>query len=837
MRVAVCGTVGSGKSSLLSCILGEVSKISGSVKVEGSKAYVAQSAWIQSGKIEDNILFGREMDRERYEKVLEACSLKKDLEILSFGDQTVIGERGINLSGGQKQRIQIARALYQDADIYLFDDPFSAVDAHTGSHLFKECMLQFLDSKTVIYITHQVEFLPAADLILVLRDGRITQAGKYNDLLNFGSDFMDLVGAHKEALSAIDSMGTTVQEQTGSSKKNTNDDQNGIPDDSSGSKAQLVQEEEREKGRVGFSVYWKYVTTAYGGALAPLILLVVILFQVLQIGSNYWMAWASPVSASDPAPVTSSTLIIVYVALSAGCALCVLARGLLIATMAYKAATILFHQMHLAIFRSPMSFFDSTPSGRILNRASTDQSAVDLQIPYQVASFVFAIIQLLGIIAVMSQCAWQVIIIFIPVAGMCVWLQQYYLPSAREMSRLVGVCKGPVIQNFAETISGSTTIRSFDQQARFQDTNLKLNDDFSRPKFHAAAAMEWLGIRLDMLSSFTFAVFLIFLVSIPEGTIDASIAGLAATYGLTLNNLQGWAVWTLTNLENKIISVERIFQYSSIPSEPPLIIESNRPDDQWPSQGEVDIRHLQVRYAPHMPLVLRGLTCTFTGGKKTGIVGRTGSGKSTLIQTLFRLVDPAAGQILIDGINISTIGLHDLRSRLSIIPQDPTMFEGTIRSNLDPLEEYTDDKIWEALDKCQLGDEVRSKEGKLDSPVTENGENWSVGQRQLVCLGRVLLKKSKVLVLDEATASVDTATDGMIQQTLAKHFTDSTVIMIAHRITSVLDSDMVLVLEQGLIEEYDSPTKLLEDKSSSFAKLVAEYSMRSSSSYENLAAT
>ncbi|KAL9997439.1 putative ABC-type xenobiotic transporter [Helianthus debilis subsp. tardiflorus] len=680
MRVAVCGTVGSGKSSLLSCILGEVSKVSGSVKVEGSKAYVAQSAWIQSGKIEDNILFGREMDRERYEKVLEACSLKKDLEILSFGDQTVIGERGINLSGGQKQRIQIARALYQDADIYLFDDPFSAVDAHTGSHLFKECMLQFLDSKTVIYITHQVEFLPAADLILMEGSHKPESTTTFSMLEAILWTLWVHIKKHYQPL--IPWGQPFKNKRVVVPRRNTNDDQNGKSDDSSGSKAQLVQEEEREKGRVGFSVYWKYVTTAYGGALAPIILLVVILFQVLQIGSNYWMAWASPVSASDPAPVTSSTLIIVYVALSAGCALCVLARGLLIATMAYKAATILFHQMHLAIFRSPMSFFDSTPSGRILNRASTDQSAVDLQIPYQVASFVFAIIQLLGIIAVMSQCAWQVIIIFIPVAGMCVWLQQYYLPSAREMSRLVGVCKGPVIQNFAETISGSTTIRSFDQQARFQDTNLKLNDDFSRPKFHAAAAMEWLGIRLDMLSSFTFAVFLIFLVSIPEGTIDASIAGLAATYGLTLNNLQGWAVWTLTNLENKIISVERIFQYSSIPSEPPLIIESNRPDDQWPSQGEVDIRHLQVRYAPHMPLVLRGLTCTFTGGKKTGIVGRTGSGKSTLIQTLFRLVEPAAGQILIDGINISTIGLHDLRSRLSIIPQDPTMFEGNYPKQL-----------------------------------------------------------------------------------------------------------------------------------------------------------
>nr|GEY75265.1 ABC transporter C family member 3-like [Tanacetum cinerariifolium] len=693
-------------------------------------------------------------------------------------------------------------------------------------------------SKTVIYITHQVEFLPAADLILVLRDGRITQAGKYNDILNSESDFMELVGAHKEALSAIDSVGTTVdQEQHDSSEKNTIRNESSNTDDILVAKEQLVQEEEREKGRVGFSVYWKYITTAYRGALVPFIVLAQIAFQVLQIGSTYWMAWASPVLATDPAPVTGTTLIIVYVALAAGCALCILGRGLLLAQVAYKSATLLFHKMHLSIFRSPMSFFDSTPSGRILNRASTDQSAVDLQVPYQIGSFVFAVIQLLGIIAIMSLCAWQVIIIFIPVAGMCIWLQQYYLPSARELARLAGICDGPVIQNFSETISGSTTIRSFDQQNRFQDMNLKLNNDFARPKFHAAAAMEWLSLRLDILSSFMFAAFLVFLISIPEGTIDPSVAGLAVTYGLTLNSLQVWVVWTLTNLEGKIISVERIFQYSSIPSEPPLVIESNRPNDQWPSQGEVNIRHLQVRYGSHMPLVLRGLTCTFKGGKKTGIVGRTGCGKSTLIQTLFRLVEPSAGQILLDEIDISTIGLHDLRSRLSIIPQDPTMFEGTIRSNLDPLEEYTDDKIWEALNKCQLGDEVRSKERKLDSPVMENGENWSVGQRQLICLGRVLLKKTKVLVLDEATASVDTATDGMIQQTLQKHFTDSTVIMIAHRITSVLDSDMVLVLEQGLIDEYDSPTKLLEDKTSSFAKLVAEYSMRSSSSFEDVTST
>ncbi|XP_020982729.1 ABC transporter C family member 3 isoform X2 [Arachis duranensis] len=841
MKVAVCGTVGSGKSTLLSCILGEVPKVSGTLKVCGKKAYVAQSPWIQSGKIEDNILFGKKMDREKYEKILEACSLKKDLETLSFGDQTIIGERGINLSGGQKQRIQIARALYQDSDIYLFDDPFSAVDAHTGSHLFKECLLGHLSSKTVVYVTHQVEFLPAADLILVMKIGKITQCGKYIELLNNGTDFMELVGAHKKALSTLDSTSTFEQDISVSNahvveqKEARKDDQIGNKidiNDHSEPKGQLVQEEEREKGKVGFLIYWKYITTAYRGILVPFILLAQILFQTLQIGSNYWMTWATPISQEDPSPVEGSILIIVYVALAIGSSFCILARAMLLVTAGYKTATLLFNKMHFCIFRAPMSFFDSTPSGRILNRASTDQSSVDTDIPNQISSVAFTLIQLLGIIAVMSQVAWQVFFVFIPVIAASIWYQQYYLPAARELSRLVGVCKAPVIQHFAETISGASTIRSFDQQSRFQETNMKLSDEYSRPKFNVTGAMEWLCFRLDMLSSITFAVSLIFLVSIPKGVINPSIAGLAVTYGLNLNMVQAWVVWNLCRLENKIISVERIMQYTCVPSEPPLVVEENRPDPSWPLYGEVDIQNLQVRYASHLPLVLRGISCTFYGGLKTGIVGRTGSGKSTLIQTLFRIVEPAAGRVMIDGINISSVGLHDLRSRLGIIPQDPTMFEGTVRNNLDPLEEYTDEQIWEALDKCQLGDEVRKKEGKLDSPVSENGENWSMGQRQLVCLGRVLLKKSKILVLDEATASVDTATDNLIQQTLKLHFADSTIITIAHRITSILDSNMVLLLHQGVIEEYESPSKLLEDRCSSFSQLVAEYSTRSKSSFD-----
>ncbi|MED6199932.1 Canalicular multispecific organic anion transporter 2 [Stylosanthes scabra] len=788
MKVAVCGTVGSGKSTLLSSILGEVPKVSGTLKVCGTKAYVAQSPWIQSGKIEENILFGKEMDRE------------------------------------------------------------SAVDAHTGSHLFKECLLGLLSSKTVVYVTHQVEFLPAADLILVMKDGEITQCGKYADLLKNGTDFMELVGAHKKALSTLDSMDegvvsneiSTLEQdsdvpisQGGEKEEEKKDEQNGkIGNKGDEAKGQLVQEEERERGKVGFSVYWQYITTAYGGALVPFILLAHTLFQVLQIGSNYWMAWATPISQDVEAPVSSTTLIAVYVALSVASSFCILGRTTLLATALYKTATIIFNKMHFCIFRAPMAFFDSTPSGRILNRVSTDQSAVDTIIPYQAASFAFLLIQLLGIVAVMSQSAWQVFIVFIPVIAISIWYQQYYLPPSRELSRLVGVCKAPIIQNFSETISGTSTIRSFDQQSRFQEKNMKLIDGYSQPNFNSAGASAWLCFRLDILSSITFAFSVICLMLIPKGVIDPGLAGLSVTYGLNLNSVNATVIRILCDLENKMISVERILQYTSIRSEPPLVVEENRPNSSWPSNGEVDICNLQVRYAPHLPLVLHGLTCTFRGGLKTGIVGRTGSGKTTLIQTLFRIIEPAAGEVVIDGINISSIGLHDLRSRLSIIPQDPTMFEGTVRNNLDPLEEYTDEQIWEALEKCQLGEEVRRKEGKLDSPVSENGENWSMGQRQLVCLGRVLLKKSKVLVLDEATASVDTATDNLIQQTLRLHFSDSTVITIAHRITSVLDSDMVLLLHQGLIEEYDSPSKLLEDKSSSFAQLVAEYTMRSKTNFQ-----
>ncbi|KAL5214771.1 hypothetical protein ABZP36_003923 [Zizania latifolia] len=847
MKVAICGMVGSGKSSLLSCILGEMPKLEGTVRISGSKAYVPQSAWILSGNIRDNILFGNPYDKDKYEKIIQACALTKDLELFANGDLTEIGERGINMSGGQKQRIQIARSVYEDADIYLFDDPFSAVDAHTGSQLFKDCLMGILKDKTILYVTHQVEFLPAADLILVMQDGNIIQNGRFNELLQQNIGFEAIVGAHSHALeSVINAESTSRMPSTENSKPADNDDEfetenekddqiQGITKQESAhdvsqdinEKGRLTQDEEREKGGIGKKVYWAYLRAVHGGALVPVTITAQSFFQIFQVASNYWMAWASPPTSATKTTVGLGLLFSVYITLSIGSALCVFARSMLVSLIGLLTSEKFFKNMLHCIMRAPMSFFDSTPTGRILNRVSNDQSVLDLEIANKLGWCVFSVIQILGTIGVMSQVAWPVFAIFIPVTVVCFMCQRYYIPTARELARLSQIQRAPILHHFAESLSGASSIRAYGQKDRFRKSNLGLVDNHSRPWFHNISSMEWLSFRLNMLSNFVFAFSLTLLVSLPEGFINPSIAGLAVTYALNLNSQLASIIWNICNTENKMISVERIMQYSRIPSEAPLLVDYRRPPNNWPQAGIINIRCLEVRYAEHLPSVLRNISCTIPGKKKVGIVGRTGSGKSTLIQALFRIVEPRVGTIEIDNIDICKIGLHDLRGRLSIIPQDPTMFEGTVRGNLDPLNEYSDQRVWEILDKCQLGDIVRQNPKKLDSTVVENGENWSVGQRQLFCLGRVLLKRSNVLVLDEATASVDSSTDAIIQETISDEFRDCTVLTIAHRIHTVIDSDLILVFSEGRIIEYDTPLKLLENENSEFSRLIKEYSQRS----------
>ncbi|XP_002991601.2 ABC transporter C family member 14 [Selaginella moellendorffii] len=828
--VAIVGTVGSGKSSMLTALLGEMRKLSGKVRISGSTAYVPQTAWIQNATIEDNILFGLPMDKARYAAVVRSCALEQDFKLMEFGDQTEIGERGINLSGGQKQRIQLARAVYQDSDIYLLDDVFSAVDAHTGTHLFQECILGYLRKKTVLLVTHQVEFLHHADLVLVLRDGTIVQSGKYSELLEKGTDLEVLVAAHHSAMESIsmdeqdvvtDLPLEATQERKLSFKRRPSIREPRQPQKLKGS-AKLIDEEQREAGRVGWRVYWLYFTKAFGWPTLPIIVSCQGLWTVVSIASDYWLA-----AETAKTSFSAAAFVKVYLVLSAISWVLVIGRVSFQTVAGLKAAQMFYFDMLRSIFRSPMSFFDTTPSGRILSRSSTDQAQLDVLVPFFVSGTIATFLGTLGSVIVACQVTWPLIFLILPLAWAFLFYQNYYITTSRELTRLDSISKAPVIFHFSETLAGLPTIRAFKKQESFIDGNVDRVNTNIRMEFHNIASNEWLGLRLELLGTIVLCASALLLVTLPASIIAPENVGLALSYGLVLNSSLFWSVWIACMLENKMVSVERIRQYTTIESEAPRINDDYRAPLIWPSQGTVAVRNLQLRYRPNTPLVLKGVTLTIQGGDKVGVVGRTGSGKSTLIQAFFRLVEPCGGEVRIDGIDITQLGLADLRSRFGIIPQEPILFEGSIRSNVDPLGQYSDDRIWEVLRKCQLADAVQQKTGGLDSSVVDNGDNWSVGQKQLFCLGRALLKDSRLLFLDEATASVDAQTDAVIQKTIREQFASSTVVSVAHRIPSVMDSDKVLVMGEGEVKEYDRPSVLLERPTSLFAALVREYSARS----------
>ncbi|PKU85821.1 ABC transporter C family member 14 [Dendrobium catenatum] len=831
---AVVGTVGSGKSSFLSCLVGEMHRISGKVRVCGSMAYVAQTAWIQNGTIQDNILFGLPLNQQKYKEVIRVCCLTKDLEMMEFGDQTEIGERGINLSGGQKQRIQLARAVYQDSDVYLLDDVFSAVDAHTGSEIFKECIRGALKDKTVILVTHQVDFLHNADLILVMRDGMIVQSGKYNEILNAGADFAALVAAHDSSMELVEH-GPPEQvrmdspskqgDQTITNDEKSKDESSVISPKTEKSSAKLIKDEERETGKVSLNVYKTYITEAWGWWGVIAVLIVSLLWQGSLMASDYWLALST--SANNASSFNPSQFIEVYVIIAVISVILVAGRSFLVTYWGLKTAQIFFKQILNSILHAPMSFFDTTPSGRILSRASSDQTNVDLFLPFFVGLTVSMYITVLSILIVTIQVAWPTLFFIIPLAWLNVWYRGYYLTTSRELTRLDSITKAPVIHHFSETIQGVMTIRCFKKEERFSQENINRVNASLTMDFHNNGSNEWMGFRLELIGTVILCISALSMVMLPSNFIKPEYVGLSLSYGLSLNSVLFWAIWISCFLENRMVSVERLKQFSSIPPEAPWRIKDRLPSPNWPTHGDIILRDLKVRYRPNTPLVLHGITLDIHGGEKIGVVGRTGSGKSTLIQALFRIVEPSGGKIIIDGIDICILGLHDLRSRFGIIPQEPVLFEGTVRSNVDPVGQYTDDEIWQSLERCQLKQAVAAKPEKLDALVVDNGENWSVGQRQLFCLGRVLLKKSRILFMDEATASVDSQTDGFIQKIIREDFSNCTIISIAHRIPTVMDCDRVLVVDSGLAKEFDSPTNLIE-RPSLFGALVQEYANRSS---------
>ncbi|RAL42404.1 hypothetical protein DM860_017584 [Cuscuta australis] len=767
------------------------------------------------------------MDKGRYEEAIRVCALDKDIDSFSYGDLTEIGQRGLNMSGGQKQRIQLARAVYSDADIYLLDDPFSAVDAHTASFLFHECVINALKTKTVILVTHQVEFLSAVDHILVLEEGEISQSGCYNELLMSGMSFEQLVNAHESAVNAFDPLVNKIDDRThkehttGGGREEVKMDylvnkencqillKEGAP--------QLTENEERDPNESVWKIFMDYILISKGSLYMILNIVGQISFVVLQAAASYWLA------VSIQSPKISHLMIIgVFTLLSQLSTLFVYLRSLFAVLLGVNASKVFFSGFLDSVFKAPMLFFDSTPVGRILTRASSDLSVLDFDIPFAYVYASSAGIELVAIIIIMASITWQVLIVGIIAIVAAKYVQEYCQPTARELMRINGTTKAPLMSYATETSLGVATIRAFDMADMFFLNYLKLVDADAKVFFSSNGAMEWLVLRTETLQNLTLFVAAFLLIAVPSRFLPSGLVGLSFSYALVLTSNQVSLSRWYSSLANYVISAERIKQFMHLTPEPPAVVENNRPNSSWPSKGRIEFLDLKIRYHVNAPLVLKGITCTVNEGTRVGVVGRTGSGKTTLISALFRLVEPCSGKIIVDGLDICSIGLKDLRLKLSIIPQEPTLFRGSVRTNLDPLGLYSDDEIWKALEKCQLKDTISRLPHQLDSSVSDEGDNWSMGQRQLFCLGRVLLKRNRILVLDEATASIDSATDSTLQKIIREEFCNCTVITVAHRVPTVIDSDMVLLLSFGKLVEYDEPSKLM-GINSSFSKLVAEY--------------
>lgn len=856
--VAIVGQVGSGKSSLLSAILGDMVKLSGTVTINGSTALVSQQPWIQNSTLQNNILFSNRMNRKFYKEVIEVSGLEPDLKILPGGDQTEIGEKGINLSGGQKQRVSLARAVYSDADIYLLDDPLSAVDSHVGKHIFEKVIGPngLLKNKTRILVTHGLTYLPQADVVYVMKDGVIAEKGSFQELIDskgpfaeFLSQYLQQVQDIEEDLEVLEELSEKNPEllRSLSSKSNTEEESypqsdterkmsilsiNRPPLEHSISKSsersvnieksiqnadgKLTNIETAETGKVKWTIYLQYMKAI---SIIPLVIILVayISWQGFSVGANVWLSeWGNDKHLNGSEGIEQRNFRLgVYGVLGLGDGLCVFIGTFAIAHGTLLAANVLHDSLLLNVLKSPMSFFDTTPIGRIVNRFAKDIDTVDVTIPMTIRSWLSCLLQVISVIIVICFQTPIFICVVLPVSILYYFIQRFYVATSRQLKRLESITRSPVYSHFSETLAGASTIRAYGAEERFCSRSNSLIDDNQICYYPSILANRWLAIRLDFCGN-VIIFFAALLAVLQRDNLDAGKIGLSITYALMITQTMNWLVRMTSELETNIVAVERILEYSVTPTEAEWVLEGNRPSKEWPQDGQVVFDNYSTQYRKGLDLVLREICCNVNPGEKIGIVGRTGAGKSSLTLSLFRIIEAVKGSIEIDKQNISKIGLHDLRSKITIIPQDPVLFSGTLRMNLDPFEWYSDSKLWEALDHAHLKSFVSSLDAGLDYDVVEGGENLSVGQRQLVCLARALLRKTKILVLDEATAAVDLETDSLIQTTIRKEFANSSVLTIAHRLNTVMDYDRIMVLDKGEVAEFDAPTVLLKNKKSIF---------------------
>ncbi|NXA17733.1 MRP3 protein, partial [Ibidorhyncha struthersii] len=843
--VAVVGHVGCGKSSLVSALLGEMEKLEGEVAVKGSVAYVPQQAWIQNATLKDNILFGQAPNEQKYQNVLEACALKTDLEVLPGGDQTEIGEKGINLSGGQRQRVSLARAVYSNSDIYLLDDPLSAVDSHVAKHIFDKVIGPdgVLKGKTRILVTHGISFLPQVDHIVVLVDGKISEMGSYQDLLKQNKAFAEFLRNYaldedieedeptmleeEEVLLAEDTL--SIHTDLADNEPVTNEVRKqflslgGFELSSSSdeefffltvSKLPIVLSCTNQRWcvilQVKLTVFWQYVK-----AVSPVISLVICFLYCCQnaaaIGANVWLSDWTNEPVINGTQHNTAMRIGVYAALGLLQGVIVLISSFTLAMGGINAARTLHAALLENKFHTPQSFYDTTPTGRIINRFSKDIYVIDEVIPPTILMFLGTFFTSLSTMIVIIASTPLFAVVIVPLAILYFFVQRFYVATSRQLKRLESVSRSPIYSHFSETVSGASVIRAYRRVKSFVDISDLKMDENQKSYYPGIVSNRWLGVRVEFVGN-CIVLFAALFAVIGKNSLNAGLVGLSVSYALQVTLSLNWMVRMTSELETNIVAVERIKEYSETETEAPWIIEGKSPPEDWPSKGELEFVNYSVRYRKGLDLVLKGLNLHVHGGEKIGIVGRTGAGKSSMTLCLFRILEAVKGEIKIDGVKISEIGLHDLRSRLTIIPQDPVLFSGTLRMNLDPFNKYSDEEIWKALELSHLKRFVSSQPSMLDYECSEGGENLSVGQRQLVCLARALLRKTRILILDEATAAIDLETDDLIQMTIRTQFEDCTVLTIAHRLNTIMDYTRVLVLDNGTIAEFDTPASLIASK-------------------------
>ncbi|KAL7922508.1 multidrug resistance-associated protein [Trichoderma austrokoningii] len=919
----IAGPTGSGKTSMLMGLLGEMTLVEGRVFCPGGRsredvrpdpetgladtvAYVAQAAWLVNANIKDNIIFAAPFDEQRYKDVIVACALERDLEILDHGDQTLVGEKGITLSGGQKQRISLARALYSNSAHILLDDCLSAVDSHTAQWIFTNCINgPLMKGRTCILVTHNIQLcVPSSDYVVLLDNGRVTAQGPSQEVIASGK-LGEEVQRSRPASHTASRIPSRVPSSLGDEETMVNS--NGDASDAASTskkdkkKDQPLPEETKATGSVKWSVLRIYLASMGPWWFWLVAFMVFGMQQLSTVATNVWVReWANQYIEEENVKVVFGSMSATYgaelvpkgswasvanlgrvyspqsepslrvpagqIALGVNAmpkvnvayylgglavigalgAAAALIRDVWIFFGSLTASRRIHDRLITSVTRAKFKFFDVTPLGQLMNRFSKDLEAVDQDIAPTAIGVMTCALSLVVTVALIAFITPGFLIAAFFIALLFYVVAAFYLRASRDLKRLESVQRSPLFQQFGETLSGMTTIRAYGDERRFIRDNLAKINTQSRPFIYLWACNRWLAFRADLLGNFVSFFAGVFII-INLGRIDAGAAGISLSYAMNFTENVLWLVRQYGMNEQNMNSMERVKEYLDVEQEADAIIEDSRPPKNWPAEGGVEFLKYSTRYRAELDPVLRGISLKINPREKVGIVGRTGAGKSSLTLAIFRALEADSGSIVIDGIDISTIGLQDLRENITIVPQDPTLFMGTIRTNLDPFDQYTDEEVFEALRRVQLigpdegtapatptapeGETAEGSSGSrtpsiatnknvfldLSSPVTESGSNLSQGQRQLLCLARAMLKKPTVMVMDEATASIDYNTDSKIQETIRE--LTGTVITIAHRLQTIVDYDKVLVLDKGEVVEFDHPWELINRKDGTFRSM------------------